>query len=689
MLLHVNGSEVIHLKNKNIKNFLILFISLFLSEIIFRFINYYNILDWATLRIIISILLVSLLFSFIESFIRNNFINKIINFIVIAFTSIYAFLQLGFYNFIGVYMSFQTSSQLGAVTSYIKEFVDSFKSINYLELIPLLLITVYYVYSAIKKKNKIIPKDIKTVSNKKLIIKISSFTISFLLLVSLYISTIYLPFMQNKFQVVSNSKLFKNPSIPSTVVNQFGILMYSFLDSKAIIMNTREELADLSYIMLNDKVEKEETDYTRTTRDTVWEAIDEEEENDIYHSLNTYFLNQEITDKNEYTGLFENKNLIVIMMESVNDIIINEEYFPNFYKLYSNGWHWENNYSPRNSCATGNNEMSGMISLYSIQNTCTANVYKENKYSESIFSLFNTSGYKTTSMHNFTEYYYFRNEIHTNMGSGKYYGVEDLGIEYSNTYGVWASDEDFMIQVVNLLSSYNENDKFMTWLTTVSSHQPYSDSKYGDMYYDLFLDLPYSTKVKKYMSKLKVLDNGLGILLAGLEKMGILEDTVIVMYGDHYPYGIETLKLNEVLSYDTTIDNNSERVPFVIYNSCLEAKTFSEYTSYINILPTLANLFNLDYDPRLYMGTDLLSESYQSITVFADGSWKNELAFYDASKSEIKYYTDKTYTTDELIKINTIVNNKILYSSLAIKNNYFNYLDQKKQEFQKNIALKD
>ena len=74
--------------------------------------------------------------------------------------------------------------------------------------------------------------------------------------------------------------------------------------------------------------------------------------------------------------------------------IIDEEKFPNFYELYTNGYHWVNNYSPRNSCATGNNEFSAMTSLYSIYNTCTSNTYKDNKYYESIFGLFNDKGYE-------------------------------------------------------------------------------------------------------------------------------------------------------------------------------------------------------------------------------------------------------------------------------------------------------
>ena len=159
--------------------------------------------------------------------------------------------------------------------------------------------------------------------------------------------------------------------------------------------------------------------------------------------------------------------------------------------------------------------------------------------------------------------------------------------------------------------------------------------KVEDKTSDLYKDLDLRLDLKRYKSKLKILDNALGILLNGLEEKGILEDTVIVMFGDHYPYGLSTDTLNTVLDYDTNIDYEAERVPFVIYNSGIEHKVFSEYTSYINILPTILNLFGVEHDPRFYMGTDLLSEDYESMVVFADGSWKNEYAYYNASKSDI------------------------------------------------------
>ena len=176
------------------------------------------------------------------------------------------------------------------------------------------------------------------------------------------------------------------------------------------------------------------------------------------------------------------------------------------------------------------------------------------------------------------------------------------------------------------------------------------------------------------MSKLKVLDDGLGVLLEGLESQGKLEDTVIVLYGDHYPYGLSNSVLETALPYSIEEKYENERVPFVIWSNDIEATTYTEYTSYVNILPTIANLFNLDFDSRYYTGTDLFSNLYESLVVFADGSWKNEKAFYDAYTGNITYYGNEEYTIEEIIEINQMVENKIKYSNLAIQHDYFNYL---------------
>ena len=661
--------------NKNILlNTIINFIFLILIEIIFKIVNFYNLIDYSSIRILISSFLLSFIIGNLEYFI-NKKLHKYINIILIFISSIYALAETGFNNFIGVYMSLGTSSQLGAVMDYIREFILSFKWYYYFLLLPSILMVLYYIFinkKIINKYNISMSKNNYKLLNKRLYVKKLSLSILILCMFSnLYLLTIYVPFMQNKLQTVSNKKLFKSPSIPSIAVKQFGITTFGILDVNNYFFPAK---VSEEYKIENESNKYAKENTTRKFDDTNWNNLIDNETNETLNTLNKYFINNDISDINNYTGMFKDKNLIVIMLESVNDIIINKEDYPNFYKMYSEGWHWKNNYSPRNSCSTGNNEMSGMTSLFSIYNTCTANNYRKNTYFEAIFNLFNNKGYNTFSAHDYTKHYYYRNEIHTNMGSNAYYGVEKLGIEYSSIYKNWASDEDFMNKVLELIDNV-DNKNFMAWLTTVSSHQPYYYSSIeGDKYLSLYEDMDIRTDLKRYKSKLKILDNALGILLNGLEEKGILDDTVIVMYGDHYPYGLSTDTINTVLDYDTNVDYENERVPFVIYNNGIESKEFESYTSYINILPTVANLFDLDYDPRLYMGSDLLSKDYESMVIFADGSWKNEYAYYNASRSSIEYYTDKTYTIEELQNINNKIDLKIKMSGLAIKNNYFNYL---------------
>ncbi len=644
--------------------FLSLLLGMFLSEIIFKCINDSSLFSIDMIRIFMGLGVLSGVLAFIFNFFKEGiakFLVVLANFLV----SLYASIQLGFDNFIGVYISFQTSSQLGAVKDYITDFVRSFEPIFFLPFLSFGIVLI----SLIVFRKKLSGERVKGKATIRFILP----TVA--LCLSCYMATIIMPALQDKTLPVGTKELFLTASNPSLTVEQFGTTGFCLLDVKAMLFPvTIEEEYNVS-----SPKQQEKNPNSRIIDDTKWLSVIEEEENKTMNSLNNYFINQEITDKNEYTGKFKGKNLIVIMMESVNDIFINEKYYPNFYKMVSEGWYWENNYSPRNSCATMNNEFSGMTSLYSIYNTCTASKYRSNRYYESLFNLYNNKNYVTFSAHDYTQAYYPRKTIHKNMGSGEYYGVEKLGIKYSTEYVNWANDDDFMKAVLKIIDKKTPNDEpFMTWLTTVSSHQPYSSSSIqGNRYYDMTKGTGYPTDVRRFMSKLKILDKGLGILMDGLKKRGILDDTVIVLYGDHYPYGISTKNLNKVLDYDTSKYYNAERVPFVIYNSKMKGKTYSEYTSYMNIVPTLANLFDLNYDPRLYLGYDLLSKDYQSRVVFADGSWKNEIGFYNARKNKMTYFSSVEYDASTIAEINKEIKDKIDVSNKVIKNNYFAYLDKK------------
>ena len=673
--------------NRVSKNYLVMTLSLFISEIIFRVVSNVKVFEWSTLRIFLGISFVTLLFSLLFSFLPR-FLNNLLCFLVAVFFTVYTFVQIGFLNFLGVYISFGTSSQAGAVKDYIGEFISSFKTKYYFILTPIIFLLFFYIF--VDKKIKIMEKNDEidysdkfckpslkeqlAKDRKKAKLK-DQFGDRIIAIISLaiiaggYYYTLSANYMQNELQLVSNKKLFKSPSSPSIAINQFGTITYCLLDIKDLIIPQEETF----YLEEYNKVEQIVNDYTRYIEDDSWIEVINNEKNKNYKTLSNYYISKPITDKNDYTGMFEGKNVIVIMMESATNIILDEQYYPNMAKLAKNGWSWSNSYSPRNSCNTGNNEMSGMSSLYTINNTCTANEYKDNKYPEAIFNLFNKMGYTTQSFHNYTDQYYYRRVIHPNMGSQKYWGVESLNIPYSNVYKEWPSDVDLMERILEKIEG---EEKFMVWATSVTAHSPYiQSSTYGDKYLDLFKDTNYSISVKRYMSKLKEFDNAIGTLIDGLTEQGKLDDTVIVLFADHYPYAIDEEELNEYFSYDITVNNEIDRTPFIIYNPQITGTVYDKYTSYMNIVPTIANLFNLDYDPRLYAGYDILSPDYEDRVVFSDGSWQDKKAFYNVVTGKLTYVNpNDTYTVDEIKAINNSVKMRIDMSNLAIKTNYFNYI---------------
>lgn len=689
--------------NKVFKNYFVFLVAMMASEIIFRLVVDIPLKDWAMVRIFLGINILALLFSALYSF-ASRLIGDILTGITIFLLQVYALGQAGFVNYLGVYISFGTSSQAGAVKDYIADYFASFSWQFWLILIPLIFVILFYILvekkvsvieanrtidfsdkfdSLERKESNMLDEKLKA-KKKRRVSRIDAIVIA-LVLAGLYYGTLSLKFMQNELQLKTTKALFINPDIPNIAVGQFGTSGFLVIDVKNVIIPAKAEEEKSTYDEGFVKEEREVTDYSRNIDDTAWESVIESEKNSNYKKLNNYFISQEITDKNSYTGMFKDKNLLLIMMESTTNIVLDEEYFPNMYKLYTQGWAWKNSYSPRNSCSTGNNEMSGMVSLFTVNNTCTANIYKDNVYPEAIFNLFNNQGYTTTSYHNYTEHYYYRKVIHPNMGSGHYYGVQELGIPYSNVYHEWPSDVELIDKVLDITK---EQDKFMAWVTTVSAHQPYTqDSELSKKNYEYFADTDYNQSMKRYLSKLKEFDLAIGELIDGLEKQGKLDDTVIVLFADHYPYGLNNTTLNSYYDYDVGVNNEVDRTPFVIYNPQLTPNLFEEYTSYMNIVPTLANLFDLDYDPRLYVGKDILSDNYENRVIFADGSWQDNKAFYNAATGKISYVNNgDSYTPQEIKDINTQIKDRISMSNLAVKTNYFEDLFKKIEKVKEEVT---
>lgn len=666
----------------------------YITEMIVRIFTGAPFNDFAVVRILLSSIIISLFVSFIGHFLPKLG-QRILNIIYILFVGIYNFAEFGLSSYIGFFMGIGNADQGTKVGEFIRDFFSSYKVIHYTILIPLIIFLIYYIFI-----DRFVTKNIKRNSEFTLIQKIYIEVVTVVIIIilsSAYYATIRLDNFKNKLQTESNYGLWLYPENSNLTVNNFGVLMFGFCDIKASILHIDADYVmnlNLNKSVIENKENNNEVvpvDLERKIDDTSWKELISKTNDGTFKSLNNYFINRSITPKNDMTGKFKDKNLIIIMMESVNEIAIyNEEYFPTLYKMYHEGISFKNNYSPRNNCSTGNNEFTVLSSLFTINNTCTANTYASNKYPEAVFNIFNNAGYKTSAYHDYTQKFYRRSKILPNLGANKYYGVEDLKIPYSTNY-TEADDKDMFIAAQKY---YMNEDKFMAYFATVTPHQSYIDSQIcSERYYKKYRDLGYSSNLSRYLSKMQVMDEAFQELLKQLEETDKLKDTVIAVFGDHFPYGLTDSQINEFLeknnagytiNRNSTTNKNVDKTPMFIYNSEMEPLVVEDYTTIIDLLPTLLNMFDLEYDPRLYLGTDIFSNTHSSRAVFADGSWTNERGYYHAPNSSMKYLEGaEKYTDKELMYINQEISNRQKMSASAIKSNYFNYLGDSLKKYQK------
>lgn len=649
--------------------FIIESLFIFIVEMLSKIFLKTFVFDFTILRIALS----SIILAYLITIITNNMNKYVRRVILIAFNFFvvfYAWLQIGFMKFLGAFMSMGNASQGTKVTDYIFDFLGSYKWYIHLLYVPLVLFIVYIIFYEEKFTHKGYEARIKP-TLKKTIISI----LVFALVCGCYYSTITLKFMQSKFQSISNKMLFKYPSNPSIAIKNYGTTVYFLLDIKGTALGQDDEVYAA-------QAHKAKLAKTRKIDDTAFKKLVDNETDESLNALNKYFINKDIPEKNKYTGKFKNKNLVMIMMESVSQAVFSDkykEYFPTLNKLYNEGITGVNNYSPKNNCATGESEMTSQISVYSIETTCTVNTYRNNKYPEALLSMLSKNGYYTSTYHDYSDHYYYRNTFEYNFGTQKYYSVTDLGIPYSTEYKEWPSDKTMMEKAV---PKFIDEDQFASYMITVTSHTPYIySSTYGDMYLDLFKDLDVDTATKRYLSKVKVVDTAVEYLMDELKKEGKLDDTVIVLFGDHFPYALSHDEFQSIADYDISLNQETDRTPFIIYNSKTKPEKITKITSPMDYTPTLLNLFGIDYDPRLYFGHDIFS-NYTDFAVFPDNSWQAEKGFYNASKGEfVPKDANDTLSDDEIIKINNEVNDMRNMSSQAIRTDYYNYLFENLEKY--------
>lgn len=405
-------------------------------------------------------------------------------------------------------------------------------------------------------------------------------------------------------------------------------------------------------------------------------ALADSTDSDILKATDEYLSNATPTRKNNYTGLLKDYNLITICAESFCPWFISEELTPTLYKLSHTGILFENYYGTFQSVTT-NGEYTMCMGLYPdmsrTKTDSSFNVAGTNYLPFCLGNALKGMGYQAWGYHDYIGDFYNRNITHANMGYT--FKAADSGLAMKID---WPSSDLEMMEA-SVDDYINSGEPFHAYYMTFSGHYQYNwDNAMSAKNRDAVKDLPYSEPVKAYIACNLELEYALEYLMQRLEEAGVADKTCIVLTNDHYPYGLTEDEYNELAgqTLDTTFEKY--RNSFICYVPGLsENIVVDEYCSTADILPTLLNLFGVDYDSRLLAGTDVLSSGLH-VAVLSDKSFLTKAFRYDAGTETVIPADENTTVSGKLAEAYRLyVDSRFQLSGNILNSDYYAHVFSK------------
>ena len=433
-------------------------------------------------------------------------------------------------------------------------------------------------------------------------------------------------------------------------------------------------------------------EYGYNALDIDFQALADSASDSALRSMAQYFGSLTPSKKNEYTGLFQGKNLVLITAEAFSPWFISRELTPTLYKLTHEGFVCENYYQPGWGQSTTGGEYAVMTGLLPTWVGSNVSFYASAN-DDMPFALGNqlrALGYRTGAYHDNIYNYYNRDKTHPNLG----YDYQGVGNGLTMTEdGSWPYSDLEMVQ--NTIGDYidgyvSDGTPFHVYYMTVSGHGSYGWGHAMAAKNRAKAQAAYpnaSTQVQSYVAANLELENALTYLLEQLEAAGIAEDTVICMSADHYPYLLaepETDYYNELRGVvDSERDTDRYRNALVLWCGGMEnAVTVTDPCSAVDIVPTLSNLFGLEYDSRLLSGRDVLDKDYDAgsasgsiplviLPTSSGNSWATAAGVFEASTRTFNARPGVTVEEDYVSRVNNIVALQYNYAQQLIARDYY------------------
>lgn len=403
---------------------------------------------------------------------------------------------------------------------------------------------------------------------------------------------------------------------------------------------------------------------------------------DDIKKLNSYVSSLTPSSKNEWTGRFRGKNLIIITAEAFTREVIDPDLTPTLYRLATKGIQFTDYYQFAGAGTSGG-EYQQLFGLLPTSGIDSFKLMTQNSYNMAINQELAAQGYQGAAYHNGTSTFYDRDKTHIRLGYSDGFLAMGSGLEDIMGTDWDTSDEDLFRKTV---PTYIDRQPFSCYYMTVSAHTPYGfdDNAWAAKHKAEVDDLPYSDQVKGYLASNLELEAGLTYLVNTLEEKGIADDTVICMTGDHFPYGLDDGAglgnmpyVSELYGYDVVNTFQRDHNAWILWCGELEDEepvVIDSPTFSLDILPTLNNLFGIDFDSRLYPGRDVFSDAPAYIFTMSY-NWRTDYGEYD---NEEDTFTPKdesvTLPPNYIENMKAIARNKVSFCSSVLKTDYYGYL---------------
>ena len=508
--------------------------------------------------------------------------------------------------------------------------------------------------------------------------------------------------MGGEADYLSPAYLYSDTLVPTLSMETFGLVTTTRIDLRELMLTETENEISLSSLIPDAETPEPEAPRAEThspeellpdaeaedaaamnVLEIDFDRLLAEAEDEGDAALHRYFAARTPTNKNAQTGQFAGKNLIWIVAESFSSLALDETHTPTLCRLASEGFVFDNFYNPLWGVSTSDGEyvtMTGLLPKYGIWSFSRS---AENAMPFSLAHLLEAQGYVSYGYHDHSYYYYDRDRSHPNMGYE--WIARGSGLELTDQF-----PESDLEMIEGSVSDYVNQEPFHVYYLTVSGHMYYdfSDNAMALKHEADVADLPLSEGARAYIACNMELDAALAALLDALDEAGVLENTVIALSGDHYPYALSEEELEEL--HGGPFDDPLElyHSTFILWSGDMaEPVRVTKSCSSLDIMPTLANLFGLPYDSRLVMGRDVFSDA-EPLVIFSDRSFITDRGRYialgdsfspalDAFRSERE---QKGYVRETLSEVNDM----FAMSAEVLMRDYYTLALQKPQEAAQN-----